>query len=269
MKVIIFNDKQNFDGNLTLINKKFPKGEKRFWDIKKYIPFLFEKLKSIKKLKNLDLELTKTLLYTGKYNSRLISKVKWSCSKNIKDTNKIIKTEKDLLDELSKHNIDKDLKKKVNQHVNNIKRIFENRKKYYINKIEKQKRNFKGQKSLFSKIENMSLIELRTTPLKQSDGEVYQKGIDVKLAIDLVNLAHNGAYDIALILGGDTDLIEAVKLVKNSLGKTVIIIANYVPGDPLSSNISDLKNEADHFLNLNSDFKKEELIQMSDPLKQK
>lgn len=140
MRVIIFNDKQNFDGSLSLINKKFPKGEKRFWDIKKYMPFLFKKLKSIEKLKNLDLKLTKTFLYTGKYNSKLISKLKWSCCNNIKDINKIIKTEQSLLKELSKHNINENFKNKIKTHVNNIKNIFENRKKYYIDKIEKQKR---------------------------------------------------------------------------------------------------------------------------------
>lgn len=45
MKVIIFNDTQNFNGSLDFINSRFKKQDKRFWDYKKYIPFLIEKIK--------------------------------------------------------------------------------------------------------------------------------------------------------------------------------------------------------------------------------
>lgn len=111
-----------------------------------------------------------------------------------------------------------------------------------------------------------SFIDLRTTPLKQSEGEIYQKGVDVLLATDLVNLAHTNAYDVAIILSGDTDLVEAVKLVKN-LGKTVIIISYHSPGDARLSNISDLMNAA-KFINL-KDFTKEEIFAMSELRKEK
>jgi len=49
MNLIIFIDKNNFDGSLNLINKKYPKGQKRFWNIDKYIPFLLEKIKTFDK----------------------------------------------------------------------------------------------------------------------------------------------------------------------------------------------------------------------------
>ncbi len=65
-------------------------------------------------------------------------------------------------------------------------------------------------------------------------------------------------------MGGDTDLGEAVKLVKENLSKTVIVVSYYTKGEPLLSNISDLKNIADkNFLNL-KDFSEEELEKMSD-----
>ena len=79
-------------------------------------------------------------------------------------------------------------------------------------------------------------------------GKIYQKGVDVLLAIDLVNLAHIGAFDIAIILSGDTDLIEAVKMIE-TLGKTAIIFSYHTPGKPLRSNISDLMNVG-KFINL-------------------
>ena len=119
----------------------------------------------------------------------------------------------------------------------------------------------KVRKKLFENLKGNSFIELKTTPLKQREAEIHQKGVDVLLAIDLVNLAHTGAYDIAIILSGDTDLIEAVKLVKN-LGKTVIIISYHTPGNPALSNISDLMN-AGKFINL-KDFTNEEIFAMSE-----
>ena len=74
-------------------------------------------------------------------------------------------------------------------------------------------------------------------------------------------MAHTNAYDVAIILSGDTDLIEAVKLVKN-LGKTVIVISYHTPGNHKLSNISDLMN-AGKFINLR-DFTDKEIFSMSE-----
>jgi uncharacterized LabA/DUF88 family protein len=265
MRVIIFNDIKNFDGCLNLINKNLPKGEKRFWDINKYIPFLLEKIKSLDKDKfnEEELELIKTFIYTGRYNSKIIAGIKWSCNNKINEIQEIIDRENELLEELSKHRLDENINKKITAHVKNIISIFSERKQYYIDKINKQIKNRKGQIKFFEKIANNPFIDLRTTLLKQADGEVYQKGVDVKLATDLVNLAHTNSYDIALIFGGDSDLVECVKLVKENLSKTVIVVAYYTDGCPLSSNISDLKEKASYFLNL-KDLTKDDIEKMSD-----
>ncbi len=260
MKVIIFNDIMNFDGSLNLINKNFPKGEKRFWDIDKYIEFFLTKIKTLDKSKfeKEELKLIKTMIYTGSYNSKLINKIKWSCNKKIEEMQYIIDRERSLLAEISKYNLNENINKKITDHVNNIIKVFNERKEFYIKRIEKQIRNREGQRKFFEKINDNPFIELRTTVLKQADGEIYQKGIDVKLATDLVSLAHTGSYDIALILGGDTDLVECVKLVRKNLSKIVIVVAYYTEGDPLLSSISDLKEAASYFINL-KDLTKEEI----------
>jgi len=207
------------------------------------------------------LQLIKTYFYEGKYNSTLISSLKWNCNKKIAEINHLIEREKDFLNIISKEKISKSLRRKINFHVEGIKKELEEKKKNYFHYIFKQKRNFEGQKKLFENLKGNSFIELRTTPLKQREGEIHQKGVDVLLAIDLVNLAHTNAYDLAIILSGDTDLIEAVKLAKN-LGKTIIIISYHTPGNPRLSNISDLMN-AGKFINL-KDFTNEEIFAMSE-----
>ena len=264
MRVIVFNDIKNFEGCLNLVNASLKKGQKRFWDINRYIPFLLEKVKSLKNEFDVEeLRLIKTFIYTGRYNSQIIAGIKWSCGKKISELNEFISREENLIKEISKHNLDIDLRTKITDHVDNTINLFNQRKKFYIDRIDKQIRNKEGQNKFFQKIKQNPFIDLRTTLLKQADGEVYQKGVDVKLATDLVNLAHTNAYDVALILGGDTDLLECVRLVRENLSKIVIVVAYYTHGDPLTSNISDLKEVANYFLNLR-DFKQEDINAMSD-----
>jgi uncharacterized LabA/DUF88 family protein len=58
------------------------------------------------------------------------------------------------------------------------------------------------------------------------NGEIrlVEKGVDVALTIDLLALAWEGAYDVAIVFSGDGDYVEAVKQVMNK-GKNVEILA--------------------------------------------
>jgi len=263
MKVIIFNDSQNFNGSLNLINGRFANKDKRFWNYKKYIPFLLEKIKSLYNFDTEKIELVKTFIYEGRFSSTVISKVKFNCNQKISKLNQLINREHNLLNYISQEKLSSILRSKINSHVKGIKEELEEEKKIFIGYPLKQVRQFLGQKDFFESLKNNPQIEIKTTPLKQRNGEVYQKGVDVMLATDLVHLAHTGAYDIAIILSGDSDLVEAVKLVK-SLGKTVIIVSYHTQGNPSLSNISDLMN-AGKFLNLH-DLSNDEIESMSELL---
>ncbi|MBR9704918.1 NYN domain-containing protein [Candidatus Pacearchaeota archaeon] len=225
-----------------------------------------EKLKSLDGFNDQDLELIKVFFYEGQYSNKIIKSFKWSCNQRISNINRLINKEQALLNLISQSKASHNLRRQVNSHVENIKKDLEKKKEEYFNHIRKQERQFEGQKELFKELQENSLIEIKATPLKQSKGEIYQKGVDVSLAIDLVHLAHNSAYDIAVILSGDTDLIEAVKLVK-SLGKTPIIFSYHTPNNSRLSNISDLMN-AGKFINLR-DFTNYEIEKMSDLRKNK
>lgn len=146
MRVIVFNDAQNFNGSLNFINERFRKDEKRFWDYKKYIPFLVKKLKSIDNLNNEEFQLIKTFFYEGKYSSNLINKFRWNCNKKIAELNRMIKKEQNLLNLISQDKVSYLLRRKVNVHVEDIKKDLIEKKDKYLKYIEKQKRNFEGQK---------------------------------------------------------------------------------------------------------------------------
>ena len=49
-----------------------------------------------------------------------------------------------------------------------------------------------------------------------------EKGVDVRIAVDLIALADSNEYDMAILLSGDADLAPAVKYVVLKKGKTVI-----------------------------------------------
>lgn len=72
-----------------------------------------------------------------------------------------------------------------------------------------------------------NFFEIRKKPLQftRSKG-VFQKGVDVQLAVDLVANAYLNTYDIAVLFSGDIDLLESLKLIKN-LGKQIIIFSHY------------------------------------------
>ena len=53
-----------------------------------------------------------------------------------------------------------------------------------------------------------------------NDGKYHEKGVDVQLAVDLLVGAYENSYDTAILLSSDTDLIPAIKKVKE-LGKAV------------------------------------------------
>jgi len=55
--------------------------------------------------------------------------------------------------------------------------------------------------------------------------EVRQKGVDTLLTLDLVRLAQRGVYDTAVLVAGDRDLAEPVRVAQDE-GRTVLL---YVP----------------------------------------
>jgi len=53
-------------------------------------------------------------------------------------------------------------------------------------------------------------------------GKYRQKGVDVLLSIDLVVKAFQDHFDLAMLVAGDDDFVDAVKIVKDFTGKRII-----------------------------------------------
>jgi uncharacterized LabA/DUF88 family protein len=63
------------------------------------------------------------------------------------------------------------------------------------------------------KADDPDLVEIITRPMKYPPPEGREKGIDVRLAIDLVSLAADNEYDLAVLASADTDLLPAIEFV--------------------------------------------------------
>ncbi len=65
-----------------------------------------------------------------------------------------------------------------------------------------------------------------------------EKGIDVRIALDVISLAHRGAYDVAVILSQDQDLSEVaqeIRLIAREQGRWIKITCAF-PSSPTSRN---------------------------------
>ena len=77
-------------------------------------------------------------------------------------------------------------------------------------------------------VEHAKRQRLVHTPLRgQRTAEVWvpeEKGSDVNLASHLLLDAFRGAFDVAVVISNDADLLEPVRMVREELGRTVGIL---------------------------------------------
>lgn len=87
-------------------------------------------------------------------------------------------------------------------------------------------------------------LRYRNQTVKLPDGTDHvflvgqEKGIDVRIALDVVALAHRGTYDVALVFSQDQDLSEAadeVRMIAREQNRWVKI-ASAFPSSPVSRN---------------------------------
>ncbi len=100
-------------------------------------------------------------------------------------------------------------------------------KRYYVGLVRPEQNNEKGQKL---RKEQQRLFSHLTSPaqnfiikrgyLMNNGGTYHEKGVDVKIAVDLLVGAYENIYDTAILISSDTDLIPVIKKIKH-LGKDV------------------------------------------------
>lgn len=188
MKVMILIDNSNFFNSIRCLYED--KKQDRIIDYNKIHPFIIKFLSNNPQYSNKALTHIRTYYYDGEYTDNIINKIK--------------------------------------NHFSQINDSSENQEyKYKIKEIlERATKSMEAQKRQIEKMKSFYFFETRLKPLQYSKGQgIFQKGVDVQLAVDLVSNAYMNNYDVAVIFSGDIDLYESLKLVKN-LGKQVIIFSH-------------------------------------------
>jgi len=97
---------------------------------------------------------------------------------------------------------------------------------YYLGAVkrkindEKSEKMYANQQRLFRKLQNQNIIISLGQLIKHPDKTYHEKGVDVRLAVEMIRFARQNKYEIAYILSSDTDLVPAIEEVQ-SIGKEV------------------------------------------------
>ena len=94
---------------------------------------------------------------------------------------------------------------------------------YYYNVLQDPTQRadaHRDQQDFLGALRETPYLEVRLGGTKLAQGVPVEKGIDVMLVTDLLNLAWEDLYDVAVLVSGDSDFAYALQAVKN-LGKYV------------------------------------------------
>ena len=97
---------------------------------------------------------------------------------------------------------------------------------YYLGAIKRQRNNEKSEKmysdqqKLIANLQRQNVIITFGHVIQHPDKSYHEKGVDVRLAVEMIRFARKNQYDIAYLISSDTDLVPAVQEVQ-SFGKKV------------------------------------------------
>lgn len=98
--------------------------------------------------------------------------------------------------------------------------------RYYLGAIKRERNNPKSeqlyadQQRLIGKLQQQNIMITLGQIIRHPDKSYHEKGVDVRLAVEIIRFAREDKYDVAYLVSSDTDLVAAVEEVR-SIGKTV------------------------------------------------
>ena len=98
---------------------------------------------------------------------------------------------------------------------------------YYYNVLRDPDRNpqaYQDQQKFLSALYATPYLEVRLGTAKMRGDVVVEKGVDIMLATDVLRMAWENLYDVAIVVSGDGDFAYALQAVKN-YGKHVEVAA--------------------------------------------
>lgn len=97
---------------------------------------------------------------------------------------------------------------------------------YYIGVVRAKPEDIKGQRMrsdqqrLFAHLKKQGWNVVLGHMMQYDDGVFHEKGVDVLIALDILEGAYQGSYDTAVLISSDTDLLPAISRIQER-GKSV------------------------------------------------
>ena len=92
--------------------------------------------------------------------------------------------------------------------------------RYYLGAIKRERNNPKSeqlyadQQKLIGKLQQQNIVITLGQVIRHPDKTHHEKGVDVRLAVEMIKFARENKYDIAYLVSSDTDLVAAVEEVQ-------------------------------------------------------
>lgn len=88
--------------------------------------------------------------------------------------------------------------------------------RYYIGAIkrssdEKSEILYANQQKLIAWLQKHNMPTVLGTIIKHPDGTFHEKGVDVRIAVEMIRMARLKQYDKAILISSDTDLVPAIE----------------------------------------------------------
>lgn len=103
--------------------------------------------------------------------------------------------------------------------------------RYYVGAVrrqngvnqEKAEKMYRNQQRLLAAFQQQNVSVILGNLIQHPDKSFHEKGVDVRIAVEMIRFAREDAYDVAFLLSSDTDLVPAVEEVKR-FGKQVVYV---------------------------------------------
>jgi len=79
----------------------------------------------------------------------------------------------------------------------------------------KSEKLYANQQKLLRKLQQQNIPVVLGNLIQHPDKSFHEKGVDVRIAVEMIRLARKNKYDIVYLLSSDTDLVPAVEEVRS------------------------------------------------------
>jgi uncharacterized LabA/DUF88 family protein len=119
--------------------------------------------------------------------------------------------------------------------------------RYYLGAIKQDEKDEKGkqlytdQQRLLRLLQRQQVSVVLGHIIQHPDKSFHEKGVDVRIAVEMIRLAREDRYDVAYLLSSDTDLVPAVEEVQSFNKKVCYVGISKGQSYGLSKKADDVK----------------------------